>query len=189
MLAPVRTVAPANPVVTLEAAKLHLRVDHSDDDGVITALVGAATDHLDGWGGILGRALVNQTWRQDFGGFYACEKLRLPLVPVIAAPTVAYFDDDNVSQTLSDTVWQVLTDALGPYVALKPGQSWPTVYSRPDAVSVTFVAGYGAEGTYVPEALRVAVLTHVKMSYDPDSRDVLQPMFDALTNPYRRISI
>lgn len=188
MLAPVRTIAPAEPVVTLEAAKQHLRVDFTDDDAVITALIQAATDHLDGWSGILGRALVDQTWRQDFGGFYACEKMRLPLVPVIEAPTVSYFDADNAQQPLSDTVWQVLTDALGPYVALRPGQSWPSSYSRADAVSVTFVAGYGSAAA-VPVALQVAILTHVKMHYDADSRETLQPMFDALVGPFRRFKL
>lgn len=189
MLAPVRTAAPAQPVVTLDAVKQHLRVDFNDDDTVIMALIQAAIDHLDGWSGILGRALVNQTWRQDFGGFYACEKLRLPLVPVTAAPTVKYFDGENAEQTLPDTYWQVLTDELGPYVALKPGQAWPTVYSRPDAVSVTFVAGYGAAGADVPSALQVAIMTHVKMSYDPASRETLQPLFDSLTGHYIRFKL
>jgi len=189
MHAPVRTVAPAEKVVTLGAVKQHLRVDFADDDALIEALIQAAIDHLDGWGGILGRALVNQTWRQDFGGFYACEKLRLPLVPVTEAPTVTYYDSNNAQQTLSDTHWQVLTDALGPYVALKPDQSWPSSYSRADAVSVTFVAGYGAAGADVPVALQVAIMTHVKMNYDPESRETLQPMFDALVGPYRRFKL
>jgi len=185
MLAPVRTVAPAEKVVSLDAVKLHLRVDHTDDDAVISALIDAAIDHLDGWGGILGRALVNQTWRQDFGGF-VCDRLRLPLVPVTSAPTITYYDSQNAQETLADSYWQVLTDALGPYVALKPGQSWPSSYSRADAVSVTFVAGYGPTGADVPHALQVAIMTHVAINYDPESRETLQPLFDALVRLYVR---
>jgi len=188
MLAPVRTIPPAAPVVTLEAAKQHLRADFDDDDVIIQALIDAAVDHLDGYGGILGRALINQTWRQDFGGF-SCKPLRLPLVPVLSDPTVAYFDQNNVQQPLASSHWQMLTDSGGPYVALKPDQSWPSSYSRADAVSVTFVAGYGASTDDVPPALKVAVLTHVKMHYDPASRETVQPLFDVLVRPYVRFQL
>src|SRR5690606_12599307 len=98
MLAPVRTVAPATMPVSLAEAKAHLRVDHDDQDDLITAQIKAATAYLDGWSGILGRALVTQTWRQDFAGFG--DRLPLPLVPVTAIDSVSYFDGDNVHQTL-----------------------------------------------------------------------------------------
>lgn len=185
MLAPVRIAAPDDPVVSLAAVKRHLRVDFDDDNLVLEALRDAATDHLDGWGGILGRALVRQTWRQDFGGFHACEKLRLPLVPVMSVDSVKYYDGDNEQQDLADSVWQILTDALGPYLALKPDQTWPSTYSRADAVSVTFVAGYG-DGEDVPHALQVAILTHTKMQYDPSTAEALKPLYDALVGLYHR---
>lgn len=62
MVAPIRTVAPAETPVTLTEAKAHLRVDFDDDDTLIASLVNAATDYLDGWDGILARCLVTQTW-------------------------------------------------------------------------------------------------------------------------------
>jgi len=79
MYAPIRTTPPATLPVSLTEAKLHLRVDHDDEDLLIEGLIGAATDHLDGWTGILGRCLEEQEWRQDFDGF---ENFRLPLYPV-----------------------------------------------------------------------------------------------------------
>lgn len=185
MLSPVRTIAPAQPVVTLATAKEHLRVGFSDDDTVIQALINAAVDHLDGYSGILGRALINQTWRQDFDGF-VCDPLRLPLVPVLTAPTVTYYDHDNAQQTLATSYWQVLSDSDGPYVALKPDQSWPSSYSRADAVSVTFVAGYGTSSDDVPAALKLAIVTHVKMHYDPALRETVEPLFKVLVRPYIR---
>ena len=59
MLSPVRTVAPTSTPVSLDEAKIHCRVDHTDEDDLITGLIAAATENLDGCGGILGRALEN----------------------------------------------------------------------------------------------------------------------------------
>lgn len=78
MLAPVRVTPPAEPPVSLEEAKAHLRVDFGDDDLYVAGLIEAATAHLDGWSGILGRALVTQTWRQDLCGFPRDGVIRLP---------------------------------------------------------------------------------------------------------------
>lgn len=195
MLAPVRIAAPAVTPVSLVEAKAHLRVDHEDDDAVITALIGAATDHLDGRTGILGRALVDQTWRQDFNGFRGC--LRLPLAPVAAdgVESVKYFDANNVEQTLAATTYHLLVDALGPFVSLKAGQSWPSTFARLDAVSIEFVAGYGDDAK-VPDALRVAILMHVAHIYNNPEAVVVGgaatslPLgHGALIAPYRRISV
>ena len=41
-------IAPSSaPVVTLEEAKRHLRVDHDDDDALIAGMIAAAASHLD----------------------------------------------------------------------------------------------------------------------------------------------
>lgn len=60
-----RTVAPAEMPVTLAQVKDHLRVMHSDHDGMIDSMIMGGTEYLDGWTGILGRCLVTQTWEQD----------------------------------------------------------------------------------------------------------------------------
>jgi uncharacterized phiE125 gp8 family phage protein len=191
MLAPVRTIAPAETPVSLAEAKAHLRVEHSDDDALITGLIAAATDHLDGWSGVLGRCLVTQTWRQDFAGFADC--LRLPLGPVASITSVTYLDGDNAEQTLPDTDYQLLTDALGALVALAPGRSWPATCARPDAVSVTFVAGSAADD--VPPALKVAIMLLVGHWYERreaiDGNTLAELPFSvsALIAPYRRIGV
>ena len=64
-LPPALVTPPSGAVVTLAAAKAHLRVDHDLDDSAIGALIAAAEAHLDGYGGILGRCLLTQTWRDS----------------------------------------------------------------------------------------------------------------------------
>ena len=185
MLTPIRTVAPAEMPVTLAEAKAHLRVDHDDQDDLITAQIKAATAYLDGYAGILGRALVTQTWRQDFAGF--ADRLPLPVSPVIAIVSVSYFDGGNVQQTLDAGVYDLFADARGAYVTLRPGQVWPVTFHRADAVSITFTAGYGAAAD-VPEPIRQAILLIVQRLFDgaDTSIDVaIDRVVHVLIAPYR----
>lgn len=205
MLAPVRTVAPAGMPVSLEMAKVQLRIVERDsagvvlpheDDALVEGFIAAATDHLDGLSGILGLALVEQTWRQDLDGFGVC--LRLPLGPVKAngIVDVKYFDLANVSQTLDAGTYQVLVDHAGrPHVVLRSGQAWPSTFARPDAVSITFKAGYGAAAD-VPAAIKSAILLHVGHLYE--NREAVNvgnavaalPLgHAALIAPYRRVGV
>lgn len=152
-LAPVRTVAPADLPVTLEDMKSYCVVMHDDDDAVLMAMQAAAVSHLDGWSGILGRCIVTQTWAQDFTGF--CTPMRLPLGPVASIDSIVYFDTAGDQQTLSSDVYVLRADALGGYVDLKVGQAWPATQGRPDAVTVTFVAGSAPAD--VPAAIKAAI--------------------------------
>lgn len=153
MLIPRRTVAPAATPISLAEAKANLRVDVTDEDSLITALIEAATANLDGWSGILGRCLVTQTWQQDFEELD--EVLRLPL-PAATIASITYFDAANASQTLNAAWSRLYEDAGGSYVWTDPVQSWPSTYDRPDAVTVTFTAGFGAAAA-VPAPIRQAL--------------------------------
>lgn len=186
MLAPVRTLAPANMPVSLAEAKAHLRVDHDDQDDLISAQIRAATAWLDGWSGILGRALITQTWRQDFAGF--ADRLTLPVSPVIAIVSVSYCDVGNVVQTLDAGVYDLFTDTRGAYLTLRPGQSWPATFRRADAVSITFTAGYGAAAD-VPEPIRQAILLILQRLFDGADTEIdaaIDRTVHALIAPYRK---
>lgn len=196
MLAPVRVLAPSGTPISLAEAKAHLRVDHADDDAYVSALIDAATAWLDGWSGVLGRALRSQRWRQDFGCFPGCARGRLALLPTDAIVSITYFDRDNAQQTLASEVYAgPLVDEIGAYFALNAGQSWPDTYSRADAVSVTYSAGYGAASD-VPAPIRQAMLLLVGHWYAVREAvnvgNIVSPIpfaVDALLAPYRRIGL
>ena len=59
---------PASLPVTLAEMKAHLRVVHADDDADIAAKQEGAVAMLDGWGGLLGRCIMPQTWAIDVTG-------------------------------------------------------------------------------------------------------------------------
>lgn len=195
MLAPVRVTAPTEAPVSPAQAKAHLRVDHDDDDLYISGLIDTATARLDGWSGILGRALVTQTWRHDFPGWPADGKLRLPLAPVLSVESITYIDPDGAVQTLDASAYTApKADGLGPYVRLRQGHSCPATATDEDAVSVTFVAGYGAPSD-VPADIRHAMLLlvgHLYNAREDASETALTEIplgASRLLAPYRRISV
>jgi uncharacterized phiE125 gp8 family phage protein len=189
MQPPVLVTAPAVMPVTLSEAKAHLRVDHDDEDTLITALIAAATGHLDGWTGVLGRCIVSQTWRQDMDGFGDGD-IRLPFADVTAV-VVAYTDTANATQTFAGASYHLTADAMSSLIELADGASWPDTAIRPDAVRVTMTVGYSA----VPPAIKAAILIHIGQLYE--NREVsamsavamLPLAHDALVSPYRRVGV
>lgn len=134
---------PSRPAVSLVDMKKHLRVDFDDDDDLIESLTAAATQHIDGRDGKLGRALVAQTWDLRINGF-PCGEIELPLPPLLSVESVTYYDVDNALQTLPTTYYEVI--GVGGEkpgrIVLKSGQSWPTSYARQESVIVRLIAGY-----------------------------------------------
>jgi uncharacterized phiE125 gp8 family phage protein len=194
---PVRTVAPAADVVTLAEAKAHLRVEHGEEDTLITTYLQAAINRLDGFAGILGRCLITQSWRVDTYDVPPDDTIRL-LFPDVSAVSIAYVDPDGATQTLDAAVYHLVHDAMGGRVDLAHGASWPATAIRPDAVRVTVTAGYGATAAAVPHPIKAAILLMVADLYR--NRETVTigvssaaiPMsmtVDALIAPYRRVGI
>lgn len=159
MLKPVRTVAPSEDFITLGEAKAQCRVDHNDEDTLIAQLVSAAITYLDGYSGVLGRAVVTQTWKVETDEF-CDDEIRLPLGDLISVTSVKYYNVSNSQTTLATSVYGAYTDDRGPYLELKFNQTWPDVYDREDAVEIIWQAGYGA-ATAVPAAIKQAALLMV----------------------------
>ena len=201
---PVLVTPPAMTPVSLAEAKVQLAVDGNERDVMITGFIAAAVDHLDGWTGILGRALVEQTWRQDFDGFSRC--LRLPLAPVISITSVTWRDEAGQLSTVSSDDYTLLCDELGPYVEFKSDYSMPGDLNETKPVSVTYLAGYATtpeipeDGetpavpafSNVPAAIKAAILIHVRLMHDAyrlgkDAGPIPTAAIDALVAPYRRV--
>ena len=181
MIAPVLVTAPTAAVVSLAEAKAHLRVDHDHEDGLIGTLIEAATQHLDGWNGVLGRAIRTQTLRQDFGSFY--DTLRLLLGPVASVDAVAYRDEAGAAQSVAAAHY-VLSDGE---LLIRSGYSLPKLsQDYPAPISITYTAG--TDGPY-PAPLKAAILLHVGTLYENREMSAKdwQPTlaYDALIEPWR----
>lgn len=186
---PVLVTPPAALPLTLAAAKRHLRVDHPDEDEGVLRTIEAAVSHLDGWTGVLGRALITQTWRQDFPCW--ADLLPLRLAPVQSA-AVEYDDADGVATALDPALWTLGADRRDPAILRKPAAEYPALGETPWPVRVTFVAGYGLASA-VPPGLRHALLLLVGGMHEYREETIRgtkvaeNPAFLNLIRPFRRV--
>lgn len=139
----VRTAAPAALPITVAEARAQVRLgDDDSQDELLAGLIATAVDHLDGYGGILGRCLAPQTWRLCLDGFPAAA-IDLPLPPLRSVTSIAYVDAAGETQALADSAYDVLD---GPLARICPayGTSWPATRRQARAVTITFEAGWAA---------------------------------------------
>ena len=199
MHAPVLVTPPAIQPVTLAEAKAQCRVEDASEDTLIGVLIDAATAHFDGWTGVLGRCLAEQTWRQDFDSW--ARPLRLPLWPVISVTSVTYLDANGDSQTVASANYTLRRDAGGAVVDFLDTYDFPTLQtSTPAAVSVTYVAGYADSEdetpvSTAPAPIRQAMLLLIahwhanREAVNVGASVSVYPMaVEALTAPYRRLT-
>lgn len=133
-------ITPPDPVVTLAEAKAHLDVLHDDDDTLITALVAAATQHIDGANGWLGRAIGPQELEAR-GAFFEDCGIRPPFPPVISVASVKYLDTNGAEQTLGPGQYEV----RGNEIVRAWGVSWPATRADEENVRIRYWAGYTAD--------------------------------------------
>lgn len=186
---PVLVTPPVDPVLTLEEVKAHCRVDSSDEDTLFSALVDAASSHLDGWMGILGRCLVSQNWKREFDCWSVFE---LPLEPVQSVVAITFFDDTGIEQTVDPSIYQLHVRATRTVVGCRADKNWPTADFSKGPVTVIWQSGYGTAAD-VPTAIKQAMLLLIGHWYEQREGVVVGTIaselplaVDALLAPYRR---
>lgn len=192
-MALIRVSAPAVLPVSLAEAKATLNVVGGDDDSLLSSMIGEATAAYDGPEGTLGRCLISQVWKYTLDRFLIGE-IRLPLAPHIAVSSVAYVDPAGATVTLDPAAYRVSGLGSMPGARLAPaiGTSWPVTARVPDAVEVTFTAGFGTTAADVPPDVKRLILGTVGTLYlqrettvISQMRPVAMPDYDAIVDRYR----
>ena len=156
--------APAVEPVSLAEAKTHCRVEISDDDSLINALITAARELCEAY---TGRLFITQTWDFVRWTWPSGTIMRLPRPPLQSVTYIHYTDHDAVTSTFASSNYLVEVVGEPGRVVLLEGKSWPTVALYPAAAIWTrFVAGYGDTGSDVPGPIRQAILLLVGHWYE-----------------------
>ena len=166
------------PVVSLADAKSHLRVDDTNSDTYISALVERATGLIEAESNIDLRATTwlwtghfpHPRWHNGFGspyhghdfidGYYRGfrHKIFLSRAPLQSVESIYYYDaNDTLTEFTSDN-WYVMKSQKC-YGWIQPALYWPATYDyfRPDAVQITFTSGYSTAPALAIQCILLAV--------------------------------
>jgi uncharacterized phiE125 gp8 family phage protein len=181
----VRITQPTVEPVTLERAKLHLRVESADEDALISAYISAAREMAEG---VTGRAIALSTWEMRTDAFSSALRLDWPSVQSVAE--VQFLDPAGELLTLDPQDYELdnASDVAPAWLVPKPGLAWPATAARVNAVRVRYTAGY-ATPAEVPQPLCIWMLVHVGAMYanrEAVGKDLKPlPYLDRLLDPYR----
>lgn len=162
----VLTTGPTVEPVTLAEAKSHLRIDITDDDTDITALIVAAREYIETQ---LNKQLITATYTWRIDTFPLGVKpfvIPYPAFPLQTVTSINYIDVDGDSQLLATSVYNVNTDDEPAEITLKFDQTWPDIRTQDNAVTLVLVAGFGDAASDVPESLEVAIKLLVGHFYE-----------------------
>ena len=177
--------APAQLAVSVADMKTYLRVDTSDDDALIEDFIESATETIKEY---LQRALITETFLLTMDGFnwsdddYGLslgagvhtasvpyqygwgDEIDLPYRPIQSITSLKTFNRDNTESTFSASNYEL--DEEGGRLYLNEGATFPTELRDREAVNVTYVAGYGDNGSDIPKPITQAIKTYVSKMYD-----------------------
>jgi uncharacterized phiE125 gp8 family phage protein len=136
-----------------------LPVDHEH----VRLLTEAAVSEMDGANGLLGIALITQTWVKLLDGFPSV--IELPVPPLRQVVEIKYLDAAGVEQTLSPSDYRVNGVGSIDRALIRPHLPWPATKAVPECVSIEFKCGFGDTSEDVPAAIRGALLEIIGTRY------------------------
>jgi uncharacterized phiE125 gp8 family phage protein len=179
------TIGPSVEPITLAQAKVQCKLDpdYDDEDEALQIYIQAARELVEE---ITGRSLITQTRVLRFDTFPLCYEISLDYGRLIEVETLEYYNDSETLTTLSSSAYWTDTHSEIPRIRVK--ESWPSTYDRPNAVVITYTAGYGDEPSNIPGPLIEAVKRIVASMYehrgDEKGFDIIPDTAMALIQPY-----
>lgn len=158
----IKRVTPASLLaVSIPEVKAQARVDIDEDDALLERKIKAATEYAEA---VQNRALLTSTWRMTLDCF-PCWEIRLMMPPLQSVTSITYVDTDGTTQTLSSSAYLVSADSEPGRITPAYGYVWPAVRHQPEAVKITYIAGYTA-ASLVPVSTREGILALAATMYE-----------------------
>ena len=176
--------------VSLEAVRMQLRMDdlrHDDEYLIMQIKAQCALIEKQYQCALLTKTVVEHHSRFPQ---YSTDTLFISGIgPVNSVTSIAYYDSDNTLQTWASSEYTFTASSGGANISLNPDYYWPTdLANRPDAVVVTYSAGYGSGPSSLPPNVTAGVLSRIARAYTnrEDSREEGMSMSDVLLQPLKR---
>jgi uncharacterized phiE125 gp8 family phage protein len=182
--------SPTVEPLTLAEAKHWLRVDHNDDDGLISSLITAARERIEAR---TGRTLMAQLWRVVLDQWPVDGRLALPIMPVLSITAVRLLDSNNSPANVASTLYS-LEAGLEPAILVVANVPQPGRLRN--GIEIDVVAGYGITAAQCPQPLRHAMRLLVSQAYGLRGPERAEEGFissandiEALIAPYRMLRL
>lgn len=157
------TTGPASEPLNVNEAKAFLRVEHSDDDALISTLISAARQWVERHCNL---ALLPQTVLQVWDKAQTdTGELRLALSPVQSVTAVTYLDTGGNTQTMDASAYRLDTISYPARLHRVHGVQWPAILDTINTASAVYIAGYEAASAVPAPIIQAMYLTIADM-YD-----------------------
>lgn len=152
-----RIISPVTPAVGLAEMKMHLRVDHDEEDDLILGYTDAATEWVEHF---TRSSLIMQEWMLGLDGFPGSNVVCFPRSPVndsVVSPRVEYDTDAAQNLVFDPANYDIDSRSIPGRLVTKNG--WPEdVSATPESVRIYYATGYGTAPGHVPAPLRQAIM-------------------------------
>lgn len=139
------------PALSLDDIKAHISELSDDSDVNISRLLSAAVSFVEE---SLGITLLETTRTMTLSDFPTLnEPVSFEYPPLTSVTSVQYYDLQNASQTLVETTdFNVIAPYRMPGMIVPiPDTNWPDTKARMDAITITYVSGFGTTHASIPE--------------------------------------
>lgn len=128
--------------ISVEEAKLHLRVDDDSDDSLIESLIITARDWIEQ---ICNAALLTQTIVLQLDEWPVDDEFEMPRYPLRTVTSISYVDEDGTSHSMDTSNLIIDTRSKPGRLILKADADWPSeTLQRKAGITVTYTAGFGS---------------------------------------------
>lgn len=162
------TSAPASEPVNVTETKNFLKVSTSADDDLITALIVAARQEYERY---TNQALITQTIEEKFDQFPVIDAynpdgiFELTVSPVSYVSSIQYKNTSGNNTTLSSSNYIVDTHTKPCRIAPAYSVTFPDTYDEINAVTITYVAGFG-NAAAVPQHIKQVLYLLIADMYE-----------------------
>lgn len=175
----VKTPPTTEPILT-SFAKEVLRIDGTESDSIIAALITAGRQFAEETTGI---SIAEKTYELAYD-CYPPNIIKLPYPTLISLDAVTITNDSGVTSSMSTTSF--VADMFGSTLAKKDGIGYPsTTLQEVNGVIIEYTSGFET----VPEDVKQAILLYVKAQFECIPPEEWMPSFQRLIYHYKVVEV